>query len=204
MCDPADSTLIEAAMGGDRSAFAELVKRYKSAVWSTVYRTLGNSPESEDIVQEVFLRVLVSLPRFDRRYPFSPWILRIASNCCIDELRRKKTRKYRLFSDLSESEEGRLLNALSTLPDSDPLHGEDADRYLEIARSLLEGLKPKHRMAFVLRELEGRCYEEVAKILGVPEVTARVRVWRARTDLHREFRKRLAAWNRGIKNEEGL
>lgn len=201
MNDPADSTLIGAAIGGDRTAFAELVKRYQSAVWGTVYRTLGNSSEGEDIVQEVFLRALVSLPKFDRRYPFGPWILRIAGNCCIDQLRRSKARRYRLFSDLSEAEEEHLLSNLSTGPDLDGLTEEDREKYLEVARLLLDGLKPRRRMAFVLRELEGHSYETAAKILGVSEVTVRVRVWRARADLHRGFCKRLEDLRRGTKNE---
>jgi RNA polymerase sigma factor (sigma-70 family) len=201
MSNPADSTLIEATIGGDGTAFADLVKRYQSAVWGTVYRTLGNSSESEDIVQEVFMRALVSLPKFDRRYPFGPWILRIAGNCCIDQLRRSKARRYRLFSDLSEAEEEHLLNTLSTGPELDRLTEEDREKSLEVARSLLEGLKPKRRLAFVLRELEGHSYDAAAKILGVPEVTVRVRVWRARADLHQGFRKRLEALSRGIKNE---
>jgi DNA-directed RNA polymerase specialized sigma24 family protein len=67
----------------------------------------------------------------------------------------------------------------------------DKGKYLEIAQLLLNQLKPKRRMAFVLREIEDREYSEVAAILGVPETTARVRVWRARNDLNREFRKYL-------------
>jgi len=204
MTDSADSILIEAAINGDERAFAELVIRYQAAVWGTVHRTLGNSSESEDAVQEIFLRALVSLTRFDRRYPFGPWILRIASNYCIDQLRRRKSRKYRLWSDLSEAEEERLLRTMSTKPDIENLAAEDSAKYLEIAQSLLDRLKPRRRVAFVLREIEGHSYEAVARILGVPEVTARVRVWRARADLHERFRKRLAALDRGTRNEKTL
>lgn len=204
MTDSADSILIEAAINGDKTAFAELVGRYRPAVWGTVRRTLGNSSEGEDAVQEVFLRALVSLPRFDRRYPFGPWILRIASNYCIDQLRRRKSRKYRLWSDLSEAEEERLLRTMSTKPNIENLAQEDLTKYLEVAQSLLNRLKPRRRIAFVLREIEGHSYEAVARILGVPEVTARVRVWRARADLHQRFRKYLAALEGGIRNEKTL
>jgi len=204
MSDSADSTLIEAAIEGDRTAFAELIGRYRAAVWRTVFRTLGNSPEGEDAVQEVFLRALVSLPRYDRRYPFGPWILRIASNYCIDQLRRRKARKYRLWSDLSEVEEGKISRSMSTQPSSEDLSREDSVRHLEIAQSLLNRLHPKRRMAFVLREIEGHSYEKVASILGVPEVTARVRVWRARADLHKAFRKHMSGLERRIRNEKAL
>ena len=181
-----DSGLIRAARAGDREAFGLLVERHRDAVWRTVRRTLGSTADAEDAVQEVFIRALVGLDRFDLRYPFAPWILRIAANYCIDRLRRRKTDRTRLWSDLSESEERRVLERMSTLP-----HPEEGDRgrYLELARGLLERLPAKRRMAFVLREIEGRDYAEVAAALGVPETTARVRVWRARQELHREFRK---------------
>lgn len=181
-----DSGLIRAARAGDREAFGLLVERHRDAVWRTVRRTLGNTADAEDAVQEVFIRALVGLDRFDPRYPFAPWILRIAANYCIDRLRRRKTDRTRLWSDLSQSEERRVLERMSTLP-----HPEEGDRgrYLELARGLLERLPAKRRMAFVLREIEGRDYAEVAAALGVPETTARVRVWRARQELHREFRK---------------
>jgi RNA polymerase sigma-70 factor (ECF subfamily) len=204
MSDSADPVLIEAAINGSEPAFAELVRRYQSAVWGTVHRTLGNSSEGEDAVQEVFLRALVSLPRFDRRLPFGPWILRIASNYCIDQLRRRKTRKYKLWSDLSEAEVERTVNRMSYKPDAEGLAAEDPAKYVEVARSLLDRLKPRRRMAFVLREIEGHSYAAVAKILRVPEVTARVRVWRARADLHQEFCRYLAKLEGGTRNEKTL
>ncbi len=204
MSDSADSVLIEAAIDGDRTAFAELVGRYRAAVFGTVRRTLGNSPETEDAVQEVFLRAMVSLARYDRRYPFGPWILKITSNYCIDQLRRRKARKYRLWSDLSETEEEMILRNLSTKPDTGDLAQEEQGRYLKIAQSLLNSVKPRLRMAFVLREIEGRSYEEVALILGVPEVTARVRVWRARADLHEKFRKHMADLEKRARNAKAL
>jgi RNA polymerase sigma factor (sigma-70 family) len=105
MSDVADAFLIEAAVRGEEEAFAELVGRYQAAVWGTVHRTLGNSPEREDAVQEIFMRGLVSLHKFDRRHPFGPWILRIASNYCIDRLRRRKTRKTSISVKRSETAE---------------------------------------------------------------------------------------------------
>ena len=181
-----------------------MVRRHQSAVWGTVYRTLGHSPESEDIVQEVFLRALAALPWFNRRYPFGPWIIRITANCCIDQLRRRKTRRTKLFSDLTEEEEGRVLNTLAAAPEVVLLEDDDKARYLPMAWSLLERLKPRLRMVFVLREIEERSYKEVAEILGIPEVTARGRVLRARAHLHKAFRRRLTALKRGIKNEKTL
>ena len=157
--------------------------------------------ESEDAVQEIFMRAMVSLPKFDLRYPFAPWILKIASNYCIDQIRRRKTRRYKLWSDLSETEERKALSNMSTQPHTQDLPQASQVKYLEVAQMLLNRLKPKRRMAFILREIESREYEEVAAILGVPEATVRVRVWRARNDLNREFRKYL---KRGGRDEKAL
>lgn len=109
MNDSADWVLVKASLDGDRNAFAELVERYWPAVCRIVFRTLGNTADGEDAVQEVFIRALISLSKYDRQYPFAPWILKIASNYCIDQIRRRKAPKYKLWSDLSESEERKAL-----------------------------------------------------------------------------------------------
>ncbi|MBN2317717.1 MAG: RNA polymerase sigma factor [Acidobacteria bacterium] len=196
-----ESSLIQAASGGDAHAFAELVRLYHTVVWSTVYRTLGNFNDAEDVVQEIFLRVLVSLKRFDPKYPFGPWILRIAGNYCIDQLRRKKTRRHHLWSDLSEGEQRRLLQTMVTKPEAHPHDPEEASSHLEIAQILLDRLKPKHKAAFILRVIEGHSYDTVAKILNVPQSTARVRVSRARNELHQAFIKYRADLNGGSGHE---
>jgi RNA polymerase sigma-70 factor, ECF subfamily len=191
MNDSADWALVQASINGDTDAFAELIKRYRPAVYRVVLRTLGNTAESEDAVQEVFIRTMTSLSKYNRRYPFAPWILKIATNYCIDQIRRRKARKYTLWCDLSEAEERKAIWNMSSQPPAQKITQVDPHGYLEVAQSLLNRLKPRRRMAFVLREIEGRPYEEVAAILGVPETTARVRVWRARNDLNKAFGKYL-------------
>jgi RNA polymerase sigma-70 factor, ECF subfamily len=191
MNDSADCILVQASIDGDQAAFAELVARYRPIVFRIVLRTLGNTADNEDAVQEIFIRTMVSLSKYDPKYPFAPWILKIASNYCIDQIRRRKTRKYKLWSDLSEAEERKAIWNMSSQSHADDSVQVDTHGYLEVAQSLLNRLKPRQRMAFVLREIEGRPYEEVAAILGVPETTVRVRVWRARNDLNREFQRYL-------------
>ena len=198
MIDSADSSLIENTLKGDQGAFAELVRRYQAAVWGTVHRILGNSSENEDAVQEVFLRAFTALHKFDLKYPFGPWILRIATNYCIDQLRRKKSRKVQLWSELSDYDQERLLNNISQANDLESVGMEGSEGYARIAQVLLDGLNPKYRAAFVLREVEERNYDEVAQLLGTSEVTARVRVSRARAELEKKFRAYLS----GIKRKE--
>ena len=198
MIDSADSSLIENTLKGDQGAFAELVRRYQAAVWGTVHRILGNSSENEDAVQEVFLRAFTALHKFDLKYPFGPWILRIATNYCIDQLRRKKSRKVQLWSELTEYDQERLLNNISRDNDLESVGMEGSEGYARIAQVLLDGLNPKYRAAFVLREVEERNYDEVAQLLGTSEVAARVRVSRARAELEKKFRAYLS----GLKRKE--
>ncbi len=192
MADSTDAALIEQTLGGNESAFAEIVRRYQAAVWGTVHRVLGNSSEGEDAVQEVFLRAFSSLRRFDPKYPFGPWILRIASNYCIDLLRRRRARKYKLWTELSENEQQHVMNNMSVEGDFDTIVTRSPETYEEVARALLDELKPKYRTAFILREVEGRDYREVAAALGTSELAARVRVSRARAEIHKKFRAFLA------------
>ncbi|MBN2337370.1 MAG: sigma-70 family RNA polymerase sigma factor [Acidobacteria bacterium] len=202
MMDPSDSELIERTLKGDEGAFAELVRRYQSVVWGTVHRVLGNSSENEDAVQEVFLRAFGALGKFDRRYPFGPWVARIATNYCIDQLRRKRSRKVQLWSELREHEQERLLRDLS-MERSPAAAGpgvEDSEGYARVARALLDGLNPKYRAAFILREVEDKDYGEVAATLGTSEVAARVRVSRARAELQKRFRAYLRGC--GAKEQE--
>ncbi len=188
MAYSADAALIQRTLKGDESAFAELVRRYQAAVWGTVHRVLGRSSEDEDAVQEVFLRAFTSLRRFDPKYPFGPWILRIAANYCIDLLRRRKARRYTLWTDLQENEQQRLMNTLSADGDFDSIVSGTPESYEKAAQALLGEMKPKYRAAFVLRDVEGRDYAEVAQVLGTSELAARVRVSRARAEIQKRFR----------------
>jgi RNA polymerase sigma-70 factor (ECF subfamily) len=201
MVDPADSTLIENTLKGDEWAFSELVRRYQAAVWGTVHRVLGHSSENEDAVQEVFLRAFTALRQFDLKLPFGPWILRIATNYCIDQLRRKKGRKIQLWSELKEYDQERLLKDLSSESKMEPVGMEGTEGYLRVAQTLLDGLNPKYRAAFILREVEERNYDEGAKALGTSQIAARVRVSRARSELQKKFRAYLSGIQRKERKE---
>lgn len=192
MIDPVDGSLIERTLSGDEVAFAELVKRYKGSVWSTVRRFLGHSPEAEDAFQEVLIRTYVSLGRFDLRYPFHPWVKRIATNYCIDELRRRKANRLRFWSDFGECEQERLMNKMTTASEFDLLNEGNVKQYERIALTIVHRLKPKSRSALIMRELEGSDYSDISQSLGISEASARARVCRARAEVLKQFRNHLS------------
>jgi len=193
--DLTDAALVERTLKGDEQAFAELVRRYQAAVWGTVHRLLGNSSEKEDAVQETFLKAFNALGKFNTQYPFGPWILRIAVNYCIDQLRKQKNKKFRLWSELRDTEQERLLRDFTRNGGVGLSGTVDPEDCVKAAQSLLDGLKPKYKAAFVLREVEEKTYSEVAGILGTTEIAARVRVSRARADLQKKFNAWLAYRN---------
>jgi RNA polymerase sigma-70 factor (ECF subfamily) len=178
------------AMGGGatdsteerRASFPELVERHGRMVFRVAYRITGNEADAEDVVQEAFLKAYKAFDRFDERASFSTWIFRIAANCAIDLLRRRRTHPERP-ADLEDPE--------SPLPDPAALSPETALASSQIGRKLREALgelSPQERTAFVLRHFEGQPTEEIARALGVGANAAKQTVFRA----VRKLRLRLA------------
>ncbi|MBZ5500197.1 MAG: RNA polymerase sigma factor [Acidobacteriia bacterium] len=182
MVDSTDRILVENTLRGDELAFAELVRRYQTAIWRTVRRRLVDRLESEDAVQEIFLRTYTSLYRFDTSRPFDRWIMRITTNYCIDVLRHRRSQQARFY--VSYRETPLLCGWNRQAQDSSSSPSE----LRQVARLLLSALKPNHRSAFVLRELKGLEYAEIARALQISPVAARVRVSRARKEMHRKLR----------------
>jgi RNA polymerase sigma factor (sigma-70 family) len=187
MADCTDRILVEDTLRGDECAFAELVRRYQTAIWRTVRRRLSDHFASEDAVQEVFLRAFASLHKFDTRRPFNHWLMRIATNYCIDVLRHRRIEQSWLCSQYQE-----IRPDLCWYHPHQPSSwsGEDLRK---IAGVLIGALNPKNRNAFVLRELEGLDYDEVAQALRISPLAARTRVFRARKKMQDRLRHHLPA-----------
>lgn len=176
----ADLALVERAQAGEREALGELFVQHAAPVRRLLLSVVGPIADLDDLVQEVFLQVHRSLPRFRRESRFSTWLHRIAVNTAISHLRRPRGRAV--------PTEPQVIDALAASPDADP-HGALVGR--EMARRLyriLDSLTPKRRAAYTLFEIEGRAIAEVAEILGVPVAVAKSRIWFARREV-----KRLAA-----------
>jgi RNA polymerase sigma-70 factor (ECF subfamily) len=156
-----------AAAEGDNVAVAELIRHTETAVWQ-VCTVLGSAGETEDLVQETYLRALRALQRFRGDAPVRLWLLSIARRTCADHVRRRQRQR-------------RLLDRLTTEAVSDGAVPLSAD--LSLTLELLQRLDPDRREAFALTQLAGLSYEEAATIVGCPIGTIRSRVARARGDL---------------------
>ncbi len=190
-----DAELVAEALNGDPKAFERLIRRYQSMVFRIVYHYLGRRSEVEDVAQEVFLKVFRSLAQYDVSRPFKAWLSRIAVNSCYDELRKTRTRKEQLFSELAEEEQGQLEACYGKFRRGEELNEAEAERLWRSLERRLQDLSDKDRMAFVLREIEGWEYAAIAASFETTELAVRVRVSRARKLLIEALRER---WGGGV------
>lgn len=171
---------IEQCLAGDESGYQRLLDRHRQGIYGMAYRMLGDAEDANDVAQEAFVKAFTSLEKYDRRFKFSSWLYRIATNLCIDTLRRRKGHTISLDA---EDEDGRDLK--SRLPDrnSDPSDLVQRSERGAIIKRALEKLDAKYRTVIVLRHDQELSYEEIASILGLPVGTVKVRVHRARQRL---------------------
>ncbi|HJU73661.1 MAG TPA: sigma-70 family RNA polymerase sigma factor [Gemmatimonadaceae bacterium] len=175
-----DAALVSAYLAGQERAFDELVVRYQTRLLNFVYRTIGDRERGEDLVQEVFVRVYRHLHRFDRSKKFSTWIYTIASNLAKNELRNRARNPLVLFQAIKQNwqDEDRPIQFEDTASRPDDLFRK---RHLrELVEDAVAKLPGHHRQVFVLRELEGKSYEEIAEITACNLGTVKSRLNRAR------------------------
>ena len=178
-----DRELVAAALR-DRNSFALIVRRYEPQLSRYLRRLLGWSSQStEDVLQEVFVKVYLNLNDYDRARPFSPWIYRIAHNEAMSFLRKRRAEPYMI-----SGEEGMLL--LDRMLDGfDVQEAIDRSRLEEWVRTEIGKMDPKYRSALVLRYLEEKDYKEIAEILRVPMGTVATLINRGRKRMRRNLEK---------------
>lgn len=175
-----DAAVVSAFLTGEERAFQELVDRYQTRLLNFIYRTIGDRERAEDLVQEVFIRVYRHLHRFDRSKKFSTWIYTIASNLAKNELRNRSRNPLVLFQAIRKNwqDEDRPLQFEDPTSRPDDLYRK---RHLrDLVEQSVDQLPEHHRQVFVLRELEGKSYEEIAEITECNLGTVKSRLNRAR------------------------
>jgi len=186
-----DEDLMAKAALDDARAFTELVRRYQTRVVHLVSRLLNDREVSEDIAQEVFVRVHLHRRNYRTGSKFSTWLFTIAANLAKNEIRRRKRRKN--WSSLDEMQETLKDGSLQF---ADPKANREVDLEREqlsgVVGEAIAGLPERYRVALVLRDLEGLAYEEIGQALKIPGGTVRSRINRARLML----KKKLEPWLR--------
>ena len=167
------------ALAGSQSAFEQIVRSYQGAVISLIARITGDRVLAEDLAQETFVKAFRNLAAFDTTRRLSSWLLRIAHNTAVDALRRSRPSFESI--DTSAEHSGAPVEP-AVPPTPDPVEQEALGRALEAA---LERLRHEYRAAVALRYEQGLSFDEIGQILGIPAVTARTHVHRARKELAR-------------------
>jgi RNA polymerase sigma-70 factor (ECF subfamily) len=175
-----DSDLVKEALDGNKEAFGAIVTRYQKMVARTVKGMLGDSVYSEDIGQEVFIKLYYSLPEFRGEAKLSTYIQRIAVNLTLNEMKRRK----RFFSMFSQKGNNELHEY--EVPDHDDEERKEAS---EIVDKALKSLDPKFRIIVTMRMLQGYSTKETAEILKLPLGTVLSRLSRAQEQLKQILEK---------------
>jgi len=175
-----DHELIEATRSGDEAAFGEIMQRYRNPITNYLYRFLNDYEEAVDLAQETFVRVYFAIDRYHTQFAFSTYIYRIATNLAISEIRRRKRRRLLSLTGLFQSEDDKSIEFQPPderkLADAEMIDDE-RDRTIATA---IAALPEKYRIPIILRDIEGRSYDEVAEIMGLGLGTTKSRISRAR------------------------
>ena len=184
-----DHELIAATCRGDEAAFEEIVTRYRNQITNFLYRMLGNYEDAVDLAQETFVRVYKARERYTDAYAFSTYIYRIATNLAISELRKRKRRRLISLNGFFSNDEGDLIEYHP--PDKQPLPDAvlaDAQISAVISKAIVT-LPEKYRAPLILRDIEGKSYDEISIILATNEGTIKSRISRGRNLLREKLKR---------------
>ena len=172
-----DYRLVLSAINGDQKAYEELFKRYKDAIFFMLLKMVNNKNDAEDLTFEAFGKAFRNIKQYSPKYAFSTWLFKIASNNCIDFLRKKKGNTVSIDGkDDNENERSITLESNTLNPEQDYIKKQKA----KIMRNEVSRLKERYRRLIELRYFEEFSYEEIAQELKLPIGTVKAQLFRAR------------------------
>ena len=178
-----DFELIDKAKTGDQKAYADLMKRYKKSVYHTLLKMVRNVDDAEDLTIEAFAKAFRNLDKFDPKFTFSTWLFRVATNNCIDFIRRKKLETMSIssgYTDSSGSEITMDLRDGNLNPQEDVIKGQRS----QIVHHIVDKLPARYQTLVRMRYFSELSYEEIAKELNAPLGTVKAQLHRARELLY--------------------
>jgi len=173
-----DYLLVQTALTGDEKAFAKLMSRYKDAIYFMLLKMVNNKNDAEDLTLEAFGKAFKSLHQYSPNYAFSTWLFKIATNNCIDFLRKRRGVYISIENNQENGDSEMPLKLRSTEPNPE-------EKLIRIQRAVLmrkivHRLKPRYRILVELRYFREFSYEEIAKELHLPLGTVKAQLFRAR------------------------
>ncbi|NOX38863.1 MAG: sigma-70 family RNA polymerase sigma factor [Calditrichaeota bacterium] len=181
-----DHQLVHRARSGDQKAFEELLNKYRNLVYHVMYRMVQNPQEAEDLTQEAFMKAFHAIHTFNEEFAFSTWLMKIATNNCIDFLRKKKLKTYSIDKPVQYKDEEIQID----VPDTDPSPERRLleDERKQLLQTAIDSLPTLYRTVILLRHQEEKSYEEIAEILNIPIGTVKARLFRAREMLNKKIK----------------
>jgi len=172
-----DYKLVQLAIKGDEKAYAELLERYKDAIYYMLLKMVNNKNDAEDLTIEAFGKAFKNIEQYTPNYAFSTWLFKIATNNCIDFIRKKKANIISIDSDDSSGEMSPPSLQSNTLdPEADMIKNQKVN----LMRGVVHKLKPRYRKLVELRYFKEYSYEEIAQELNLPLGTVKAQLFRAR------------------------
>ncbi|MGN6592756.1 MAG: sigma-70 family RNA polymerase sigma factor [Terriglobales bacterium] len=179
--------LVRRAQSGDLSAFEVIVQRYEHRIYRLVQRMLANTADTEDVLQETFLKVFSKLKQFQEQSKLYTWIVRIAVNEALMKLRKRRGNVISLDADVP-SEEGPMPREIEDKHPNPELQYQTSELG-DLLQHSLEALPLGYRVVFQLRDVEELSTAETAEMLGLSEAAVKSRLLRARLQLHQRLRR---------------
>jgi RNA polymerase sigma factor (sigma-70 family) len=181
-----DKALIAAALGGDQVAYKRLMEKYHGGIANLVSRMTGRQEDVEDLVQEAFIKAFNSLASFNDEFAFSTWLYKIATNNCIDAMRKRRLRTMSIDRPTAnpDGDQQYEIPDSSNIPDQHILRTQQT----EAIQAAIDALPEKYRTVIVLRHQMEKSYEEIAAELELPLGTIKAHIFRAREMLYKHLR----------------
>lgn len=179
-----DFLLVEQAISGEQQAFAKLLNKYKDAIYFMTLKMVNNQNDAEDLTLEAFGKAFRNLHQYSTEYAFSTWLFKIASNNCVDFLRKKKGIYVPLDAKMKNGQEPQESSMKFKTNAPDPEEKMIRKQTAIILRTVVRKLKPRYRTLVELRYFKEYSYEEIAKELELPLGTVKAQLFRAREKLY--------------------
>ncbi len=174
-----DMELVEKAKKGDQLAYAELLGRYRDAIYFMLLKMVNSPIDAEDLTIEAFGKAFKNIDQYTPNYAFSTWLFKIATNNCIDFIRKKRASHVSLDQTL-DGEDSLIPSAMIQADTLDPESTMINKQKIKHMRNVVSKLKPRYRQLVELRYFSEYSYEEIAKELDIPIGTVKAQLFRAR------------------------
>ncbi|MCX6271125.1 MAG: sigma-70 family RNA polymerase sigma factor [Bacteroidetes bacterium] len=180
-----DYKLVHLALkNGDQGAYAELMQHYRDSLYFMLLKMTNDATDAEDLTIEAFGKAFKNLHQYTPDYAFSTWLFKIASNNCIDFIRKKKKNTFSLDKSYLDDEEGENLTSQLQSSTLDPEENYIKKQKIKLMRQVVEKLKPHYRNLIEMRYFQELSYEEIATELNLPLGTVKAQLFRAREFLY--------------------